>query len=271
MTALYRPVWAIEIGPYGGTGVRYEGLHIAATARQPGYGQPAIADVRVWNLPTDIRDQLYRRDTLTRVYAGYEAQGAALLIHGGTVRYSVKPDLSNRDPSVAWQVSSTTQAFKGFSLSKAYQSGTKASAIIEDIRLALGVPAASIELPADVSYARGYVVQGAPAPTLSSICADCGAQWSLQDGQLQIWPLGGPASRRVDLWTAGSGLIEATAPGSDFKVRATALLRPSLRPGATVRVESPTWTGTLAVIDAQHEIDTASDRWHTSVIGWPSR
>lgn len=262
MSRLFLRTWALETSD----AVRYEGMRMAFRAAQAGAGGSSSCDVTVWMPARELVESLHLADTVIRVLAGYRDTGPVEVMQGAVVTDSVRDKRAAAEPSVTWQISPSKTPIQRASVSKSW-SKVRASEVIEHLRQAMGVPADVVDLPEDVLFARGHVVERSPKTAMSEVVAACGAQWALQDGRLRVWPLGGVARATADLWAPSTGLLEAVAPAGDDKVTARALLRPGLRPGDTVRVQSPSWSGDIRVQEVVHEGDSHGAAWFTSVTG----
>jgi hypothetical protein len=169
---------------------------------------------------------------------------------------------------VALQVSASRSYVARGTVSRSWRD-VRASEVIGFLRREMGLAADYIELPTDVRYARGHVVEGGPLVALAEVVSDCGATFSLDGGRLRIFPLGGAAPLVVDVWSPESGLLDVAGPDGDGNARATALLRPAVRCGDTVAVKSPRWSGQIRVQSVRHEGQTDQTRWATSIVGVP--
>lgn len=259
--------WYVDIGPNGGEGARYEGMRMAFAVRLAA-GKPTSGEVTVYAPEPAMVDALFARSTLVRVAAGYADNGATVLMQGGVVRDSVRDRSANRDRRVDWQIA-PLQGPVSSAVVQGPTGATTTTALIEAVRAALGVPAEIVQLGANVRYSRGYVITGSPIREIDQLCRDSGSQWSLTDGRLRVWPAGASARQTADVWSERSGLIETARPGGDGRVAATALLRPTCRPGDVIRIESGIWSGDMTVAEVYHEGDTEGNRWYTSVVGAP--
>lgn len=268
MSRLWRRAWAIEVGPSGRTGTRYEGLTLSFGASYS-HSEPAQCDVALVNPPREVVGALYDRETVCRVLAGYVDEGAVEVFLGTPIPGSVRDRRADEEPAVSWQLSASRSHAARATVSRTWRDVVRASEVIDYLRRALGLSAESIELPRDPVYHRGHVVLGPALPALAEAVATCGAVYSIEGGRLRIYPRGGSAPRRADEWSAASGLLDAAGPDGDGAVRASALLRPALRPGDVVAIRSPAWSGQVLVQSVTHDGATDGGTWATSIVGVP--
>lgn len=259
--------WFVDVGPPDADGTRYEGMRLDFRVRLAA-SKPTSGDITVYAPDPALVDALFARGTLVRIGAGYADNGATVILQGGVVRDSVRDRSASRDRRVTWQVAPLQGPVSSATLIGP-TGATTTTALIEAVRAALGVPAEIIQPGRVVRYGRGYVLTGSPIRELEQLCRDSASQWSLTDGRLRVWPAGASARQTADVWSERSGLIESARPGGDGRVGATALLRPTCKPGDVIRVESEAWTGDITVAEVYHEGDNEGNRWYTSAVGVP--
>jgi len=265
MTRLYGTTSELVMGRPGTLGTSYVGLRIQFKASYSSK-KPPLCDVSV-NNPNDAMVAMLSDPTIVvRLSVGYE-DGPVQLANGRVAKDSLQDGRDEAEPVVGFQINGAAAQLQAASVSQVFSGTVQARTVIEAIRQAMGVAAESIVLGNEASYARGYVLRGAPGPALTTVCRDCDAQWSIVDGRLRVWPRGREARRTADVWSGSTGLVSVAAPGSDGKIKAAAMLRPGLRQGDVVRIESPRWTGNVLVEEVVHQGDTEGDTWLTEIQG----
>lgn len=112
-------------------------------------------------------------------------------------------------------------------------------------------------------FAKGATLKGSAAEILSDLCRSIGAQWSVQNGALQILPLGEPLAGTATVVDEAHGMVGT--PTVDTKGVATikTLMLPSVIPGSLIQLTSRNATGFYRVIGLAVEGDTSvgSDTW----------
>ena len=260
MTTLARRTWALEYGKPGATATIVEGISLQ-------FKTSATTTTITAFLPSaSLVESLGQSGVVWRLLAGYEDTGAVEVARGTVVKGSIQDELTPPDARITWQISRTSAELQLATVARSWAS-CHASDVIEYIRQAMAVPAGIIELADDIEYVRGYVLQGAPKPYLDSVVADCGCQWEIDGGRLKVWPLGGEARQTSDVWAPSTGLLRVSSPDGDGRIQAIALLRPALRKGDVVRLESRRRDGELIVREVSHQGDTRGDVWYTQIVG----
>lgn len=263
MSRLFGRVWALQAGD-----VVYRRLAVRFAADYPGRGEPASCSLQVWMPDPDLVGLLYAGEEPVRILAGYRDEGEVEVFEGVPIAGSVDDRVSDLEPSVSVELSATRSFAARARVSRSWPD-VRASEVIEYLRGELGLARGEIDLPRDLRYGRGHLVQGAPLVALREVCADCGAQFSIEGARLRVYPEGGALPRTADLWAPGSGLLDVVGPEGTGEVKAAALLRPALRPGDVVAIRSPRWDGEVLVQQVRHEGQTDSERWATSIAGVP--
>ena len=269
MTLLYNKAWAIEIDD-GANGRRYEDLDIKFSSRMANTSKATTCDVTLYSPDKYFLGALGKTGTLVRVLAGYETTSASEVAQGTVVLTSVEDRSASPDPYVAFQITSGRRVFSNVTVSRAWSNIT-AGEVIRYLASEMGLSLEVFDLATDPRYQRGYSVSGSASVVLASVVQDCGCQFTTVDGALRIWPIGSAARNTVDVWAEDTGLLEALGPADGSTIRATALLRPGLRPGDVVRIDDRAYQGEVVIAELTHEGDTFGDAWYTSIIGKPRR
>lgn len=245
----------------------FEGLDITATARWPSSGG-ATVDLDVYHPPPTLVGAASDPLAIWRVLAGYESAGGASEIGAGAViPSSVRYRRTSVDPVLTVQLSARKITARRV-LSAAWSS-TSAIDVLQWVRGELGL-SPDLTLPADVTYARGYTIQGTAPGVLDDVTDDLGCTWAIEGTTLRVWPRGEPRLATAEVLEAESGLLEPPeVDGPGNRVRCRCALRPGLRPGMIVRVIDPQYDGELVLTEVTHTIAAPDGAWDSSLTGRP--
>jgi hypothetical protein len=267
MTQIRGRVCTIQVAPPGGgLGVEYQGYRVRFDAKY-GADSSSHSCTVVVSMPSPVFvGAVNRAGALIRLLAGYG--DSPVCVAEGTV--AVKSFIDRRgstDPEVEFQItpSKLVAPVLGFSM----PGPVLCSQIIERIRIEAGIGAGAVVLGEDKTLARGYVVRGPVRGYLQELADTTGSRWSLRDGQLDFWPDGESRRQAVATWAVASGLVDISGPRSDDDMEATALLRPEVRPGHTVGIDDPVYSGQIVVASVTHSGDTYGGNWYTTIVGRP--
>mgnify|MGYP000054633458 CR=1 FL=1 len=211
--------------------------------------------------------QLPRRTTFVSVDAGY-IEGHSRLFTGN-LRLAL-PKREGSDFSVTITAGDGTFARRTARISQAFAPGTTVDRAATEIAAALGVGVGNAATAfrgsrlsgADGTWADGGSLHGLAAEELTRLCEGAGLTWSVQDGQLQVLPLGGALARDAIRLGADSGLLDAPEIVDRRTTKVRALLQPGLVPGQRVVVDSMLVQGAvLRITEATFSGDTAGASW----------
>lgn len=263
MIELFGRTWDLQVGS-----TLYGPLSMRATVRWPSSGASTI-DLDVWHPPPDMLGAAKDKATQWRVLAGYSSNGGASEIGTGTpIPKSVQYRLTRPEPVLTLQLS-TRAAPSRIVLSRVWAS-VQASQALRDIAADLGLALSYTAGTLDPVYARGYAAQGTVSAVLPSLTRDLGCAWEIDGGTLRVWPAGEPQVLTADLWSPETGLLDPPETDGDTgQITAMARLRPGLRRGHAIQIDSETYRGAVVVQELQHEIDTDGEVWTTTIRARP--
>lgn len=269
MTALFNRVWGLEVGPSGGAGLAFDGMRLRFSATRGRGSGGASCSLTAWNPSRTLMDMLATSGTLCRVLAGYRDGGAQEVFQGTVVNSSLVDRRGSRDPHIEWQLEAVAAALASVELAEFIEGPASAADAIERIRLATGLASDAVQLGTAVNYARGISLMGDAEQLLDDLCATTGSTWSMPDGRLRVRPLRGAVRESADLWSSSTCLVETSGPTDKGRVRASALLRPALRPGDVVRIVDQVYSGDVVVEEVTHAGDSDGRDWYTSIVAVP--
>lgn len=244
----------VEVGRPGETGTAWEGLRIAFKVEKTGASEPDKAEVQLYNLSRSSRSAAEADGLVVRLFGGYVTP--ALLFSGDVSKVeheSALPDIATRieaeDGGRAW-ASRMQETFAG---------PVDAATLIRRLADVMRIPVAYLDPDiAAVQFQTAYVVSGPVRRSLDDLTATVGASWMVQDGALVVYRTGQPVTRTGPVLTPTTGLV-GRAEKTDDGVKVTALLQPSLVPGAVFRVESEGATGWFRATKVTHVGDSGWD------------
>lgn len=289
--ARFDRVYRLLVGRSGQTGIEVAApLRITFEIDKNTEEEPNIATVRVYNLKPDRRREFEQTDMRVRLYAGYAQEDGALLILAGAVvdAYSY---FDGPDVVTELRVADGYIEVRDTAVSLGYAPGVTSGAILRDVARQMGLP---LLLGADVperSWTHGFSFYGPARAALHKVTAGAGAEWSIQNQELQVVARRGVTLRQGFVLAADSGLIgypertsenareKATVTdkttGRDARLvsakqqrhgwRVVSLLLPTINPGDLVIMESRTVQGAWRVEALTHNGDTDGGDWQTEL------
>lgn len=256
MSALYDRRVALEVTA-GGVGRRWEGLDVAFNVEQTAGSDPNKGEFLVYNLSEDSRRLISDSGATVRLYAGYPST-VALLFAGDIDEASSDREGANVVTRIV--ASDGGVAIRRQVVSVARSGDTPTTTVVDDILGALGLARGSVAaLPGALKQGLSTVTRA--ADLLDEVCASQDHRWSVQDGAVQIHPVGKGTPAPIIVLGPSSGLVgipkrQVDRGAGDGETRrgviARSLLQPGLRPGRRIRLVSEWVAGDFVVEKVKH-------------------
>lgn len=274
---LFGRVAYVDIGPPGEEGVRLEGLRLTFRVTKSKKKEPNKHEIRVYNLSEATRAQISRSGNQALLYAGYRQAGGPQLIAVGDVT-RVKNVRQGVDRETLIELGDGSTAYRESVASISVSSGGQSGTAIEQLAATTGLPLRDLQGIGGEAFANGFSFVGPTREGLTRVLGAVGAEWSIQDGEIQIIRRGADNGDDAILLTPDSGLIgtpenldeqagklDGAKDPPGYRVRA--LLQPRLKPGGLVRVESEDVQAFLRIGDLTHRGDTHGGDFVTEIDG----
>lgn len=254
--------------------------------------EPNFHKIQIFNLNPEHRRELEDKDMRVLLYAGYNEEDGALPMAAGAV---VDAYTYYDGPTVVTElrVADGFIEIRDSAVSLGYGPGITSSAIVQDISKRMNLPLLLGEDVPDRSWANGFSYYGSARTAMHKVTAGAGAEWSIQNQQMQVIAKMGVTRREAIVLAADTGLIgypERTNENAREKATVTdkttgkdkrlvsakqerhgwkvkSLLLPTVSPGDLVKLESRTEaaTGFWRVENVRHNGDSAGGDWLTEL------
>jgi hypothetical protein len=116
-------------------------------------------------------------------------------------------------------------------------------------------------------FSQGTVITGSAAQEMSSICKSCGLTWSIQNGALQLLPIGKALEGTAIKLTPSTGLVESPTIDGKGKLTAKTLLLPDAIPGRLIVLDTARLKGNFRIEKVTSEGDTHGEPWYHTIEG----
>ena len=196
------------------------------------------ATVTAFNLPANAASLAKRRDAIVRVFAGYGDE-APMIFQGTPVTGSVSQSMEGPDRVLEFDALDGGRALASTHLNLSVSSEQTVREVADRVIDQLGIPRGTVRVPEGLTFPQGIHTTGRADDVLRRLSAASEADWSIQDGAVQIVPNGEDTGRRGVVFSSAQGSLVGTPEQKDKGLEVTGLLRPGLRPGDVYRVESP--------------------------------
>lgn len=268
-----------------------EGLSIEFEIERSLKREPNTAEVRIRNLSAQHRAQLQEQGTVTiKLEAGYvpralsadtqqALQGAGVtagdglaLIFAGDLRraYSAR---EGADWVTVITSGDGERATRQARVKLSFRPGVRWAQILSDLAketgLDVGNALTQIEGTAllRAPTSSQITVTGTALQQMQSLSQSFGLETSVQDGALQVLPLGAPLAAQAVELSPDTGLIGSPEPASDGGVRFRSLINPDLQPGRRVKLAAAHVSGDYRLRRIRFNGDTSGGPWYADCEG----
>lgn len=242
------------------------GLRVKAKIKRSLRFEPNTADIQIYNCNEEHRSQMKGRWIPIVLEAGYGDHLGR--IFSGEARF-IDHVKEGADWISKCQCGDGERAFRFTRLSKGYGTGTGVLQVAKDLVAALGSAAAgtSTNLAANLTdqFAGGYAVHGQAGRELTKILSGRGLEWSIQDGKIQVLPIGKPNGGTAILLSPTTGLVGSPEHGtpspqqpqsSQHTLTLKCFLQPTIIPGVAIQLSSRSAKGLMRAATVSIDLDT---------------
>lgn len=255
--------WRVQVGS-----LDVSDLRVTFKATRTLMARAGTCELVVYGLTEEHRREITtapRRRTFVEVQAGY-LEGRSTVFRG-----DLRKAIPARD-GADWVVKVTAgdgeHALRTARVGRSFARGTSMGAVVQAIADAMGVGIGNArealrnaQLGSESTFPAGTVLFGSAASELTKLCESAGLSWSVQEGNLQVIPLGGSLARTAILLSPDSGMYESPEVVNRRTITVKAALIPGLTPGQLVVMESKIVSGSWRITEASYEGDTAGPAW----------
>jgi hypothetical protein len=159
------------------------------------------------------------------------------------------------------------KAYQNARIHVSYGPQTPVSTALRAMAKALGVGSGNVErfvnqasIGGSAIYPHGTVISGSVAMELTEFCKSADLDWSIQDGSLQIIPLGKALAGRAIKVSEDTGMVGSPTVDADGILTVKILMVPDVRPGRLIvmdaerikgnyKIQKATWSGSTFEVD----------------------
>jgi len=257
------------------------------------------ASIKVYNLNEETREKINAVDlgNIVIIKAGYVGDKQEIIFVGNTVLSTINIERPNVITTIEAQDGKIAMNQLKFSVS--YAAGTFAVKILKDIlgKTSLDIKHIDWTKIPDKQYKNGFCFQGDAKVLLTNVCNYLGVEWSIQNNQAKLIPVGKADTAKIIYLTPETGLIGSPEKikddalalyGSQFRKKETikvvgatgkkyrksvgggykikSLLQPFVEPGSVVQVKSDTINDVqFRVVEVEHVGDTHGNDWYSNI------
>lgn len=253
--------WRVTVGPAGQPGRSWEGLRVGFKVEKNGDASPNKLDLAIYNLSADSRAFIQKKMAV-RLEAGYAGAGPKLLFTGAIEL----ADHEHEGPDWTTRITSAdgVRAYRSTVLAESFGPKTTEAAVVRKVADAMGVTVGELKGLSQEKFNQGRTLTGPARAALDALCRSRGLRWSIQDGILQIIPVGEALSQSAVLLNPATGLV-GSPKRTEKGIEVVSLLQGGINPGRLVQVESEAVKGLFVVENVIHKGDSDGRDWYSTL------
>lgn len=257
---------------YGTIGTNPAPLRIRFDIDKNMVGSSNKSKIEVYNLSQQSRQNI-KKGYLVQLKAGYNGLVTGIFT-GNVLPLGLSSTRSGPDIITSFECGDGESAITFARLDKGYPAGTALAEILQDVATAMSVATSyqpvgvaagiAIGIP-NVTYNKGFVAEGACRETLDKLLKPQNLEWTVQDGNLNIIPVGKTNGQTAVLVSKDTGMIGVPSDNGTF-TQFTSLLNPRLVPGALVQLisENTALNKFYKIRRSHFEGDSHDSKWQVS-------
>jgi hypothetical protein len=258
-----------------------ENLRVQFKVKRTLKKEPNTAEISISNLNENNRALFQQQHQKVILEAGY--QNSIARIFSGNSRY-IDQVRDGADWITKIQCGDGEINYQYRRASQSFAPGTRVADVVQNIVTALGLTATGMDKVQEISeqFLQGYSAFGLASRELDKLLKNRGFEWSIQDGQLQILPVGAVTPDSIVVISSSSGMIGSPEHGNPERdipispdqfvvegqkkrgppiLKIRCLLQPGLNPGRRVQVIAQGINGIFRIQQVVYSGDTHGGDW----------
>lgn len=220
-----------------GAGLLVENLRVQFEVVKTVEATPNVAVIRIFNLHPDNEAKVKNEYDEVLLNAGYE--GAMRLVFRGNIKHVYRYREKN-DYITEIEAGDGDKDFRNAVMNETLAAGTTTAQLVQRAVGSFKGVGGTTPGPAQVSNRarlRGKVISGNTRDVLNDVARECGANWSIQDGQLVIVSTNDVLPGQAIVIRADTGMLGAPEI-NDKGIAVRCLLNPMLRVNGAIQLDN---------------------------------
>lgn len=266
----------IQINAVSSTGAQEPGaLSVKFSVKRDIKAKPNTVDLQIRNLNADHRLALQQMGAATvQIDAGYVGATSTIFLGDLRTTYSAK---EGADWVTSLSAGDGEKAHSTARVAKAFRKNTDVGTVLKALVTALGVSKGNTDQAISQLrgggfaglFSMGTVLCGSASREMTRLVASVGYTWSIQNGALQLLPIGQALAGTAILISETSGMIGSPSVDKDGTVSVRTLMVPDLFPGRKIVVNAHEISGQFVAQETSHSGDTQGNDWYIDTKGKP--
>lgn len=219
-----------------GTGFDLSNLRIKFTVKKTDVQTPNTAEIRVFNLADETANQIKKEFTTVTLQAGYENNFG--VIFQGNIKRTMIGRENGVDTFIDIEAGDGDSAYNYAIVNTTLKAGSTQAAQLKAAAEAMtskGVTVGFIDDMGQQQLPRGKVMYGASRNYLRDSSSTAQANWSIQNGKIQVIKLTSVLPNQAVLLNSQTGLVGIPTQ-TEQGIKARCLLNPMIRVGGKVKI-----------------------------------
>ena len=263
------------VGQPNQTGLLIEDLKIQFAVKKTETPEPNTAVITIYNLEESRRNRLGTTGDVATLQVGYVEQSELQRIICEMDVIDAQSIIAEPDVSTVLICQDGGNALRTNKQSKSFIAGKSVKDIVAEVVKDAGLTLRDMSQVADDAYHNGFSESGPLADIMNKLAGKLNARWSIQNGEVQMVPIGQAADESVILVSPETGLVgspqrrnkvgQIDTPGQKDGWVARSLSLQPIEPGSKVKLVSRAADGVFKCVAVEHKGDTHGQEWYTDM------
>lgn len=254
-------------GPAEVEGKEFKDFRISFKVSKTSDDKPNKTTIQLYNPNPDTISSVQDRSAIVRLFAGYDVP--IMLASGNPIKDGVNIERNGPDRVLQLEIHDGGYRLSNVRLDLNLSKNTKLTQALKAVSQESGLGLGFIDDVDDVDLPYGMRLEGSPAQVLNRIAQMSGADFSVQDGSIQVLKPGNDTGEPAVLFSTKNGNLLRVARKEKGRVEVTAMLEGSIRPGRRFVVQSEYINGIFKAIDVEHSGDNYDNNFTTRITAHP--
>lgn len=240
----------------------FTGLRIQFSVEKTSESNPNTAKISIFNLNESSRGFCEKKGQALILEVGYAPLDQDILkeiiFQGDTGK--VSSERQGSDWVTTFEVGDGEKNLTNKNFNKVFQSSSSLRTMIDEVVGSLGFAKGPVDGIEDKTFQSPVVLSGGSKEILDQLVDEAGAEWSVQNGALQILKPSKGTKDDVVVISKETGLINVPIKREEG-IEVHCLIQPKLYPGRRIQLISSTFNGIYRVRKANFDGDTHEGDW----------
>lgn len=258
----------LEAGVPGTQGLRWTENRIAFKVEKKVTKTTNEAQIELFNPNEQSVAAFQAPGVIVRLFAGYEFPKQ--IFQGDPINNGVNLERSSEDRVLKIEAQDGGRLLESAQVNETFTTATDLSQVLQRLSDNFGFEVGNLRGAENIEFPNGINLNGKMDLVLDRLGSMSNADWSIQDGALQMVKDNGDTGEPAVLFSTQNGNLKSVVRKDKGKIEMTAVLEGSIKPGRRFVVESESINGIFKAQDVSFNGDNWSSDFDVKAIGRPS-